>query len=414
MKHVFLSANIGIGKSTIIQKLIRNLNLNQEKIGGFYTKAYIKGNELICIDYSNNDKINDKGKYKRGGSAMEIKFTKEQYRKLLDIVYAGITVINGNREIDQHLEEYEKIVQYLYSFASQYGFDSLVYYNKDHKKYFTTQKFEENIEKLMEEFEEKNFLETLSLKLAQRDIADEIEGQVQIDKELVLQRLIERQARYKEEFQENGLQHLRFNKKAHIKSFNLQDKSEKIEGEGRILQLHIRLKDINPIIWRRILVKEEMNFYTFNQIIQKVMGWSGFQQYEFQIHGQCISEQTQEDLWEEYTEIISPKEKTLAEYFLQPNDFFTYTYDFGDNWVHEILVEDIYEQEEKRKYPVCLDGERRGPVENIGGPWGYMELLNIIENPEDPQYQQVIEWLGQDFDPEQFDINRINKELMEI
>ena len=345
---------------------------------------------------------------------MDINFTKEQYRKLLDMIYAGITVINGNREIDHYLEEYEEIVQYIYSFAKEYGLDALIYYNKDHKKYFTTKEFEKDIGKLMDQFEEKNFLDTLSLKLAQRDTADEIEGQQHVDKDIVLQKLIERQARYKEEFQQNGLRHLKFNKKADTKSVYLEEKQQEIEGGGRILQLNIRLKDVTPIIWRRILVRENINFYTLNEIIQKAMGWSGFQQYEFQIQGQRISEENQEDLWDENTEIIQVKEKTLGEYYLESNDLFLYTYDFGDNWVHEILVEDIYEGEDTKNYPICLDGERKGPVENIGGPWGYMELLNIIENPNDPQYDQVMKWLGEGFDPEEFDIDKVNQELKEI
>lgn len=345
---------------------------------------------------------------------MGINFTKEQYRKLLDIIYAGITVINGNREIDHSLEGYEEIAQYVYSFAQTYGLDALIYYNKDHKKYFTTTEFEKNIEKLMDQFEEKNFLDTLSLKLAQRDTADEIEGQQHVDKDTVLQKLMERQARYKEEFQQNGLRHLKFNKKADVKSIYVEEKQQEVEGEGRILQLNIRLKDVKPIIWRRILVRENINFYILNEVIQKVMGWSGFQQYEFQIQGQRISEENQEDLWDENTQIIQAKEKTLREYHLNLNDLFLYTYDFGDNWVHEILVEDIYEGEDTRNYPVCLDGERRGPKENIGGPWGYMELLNIIENPDDSQYDQVINWLGGKFDPEEFDMDKVNQELREI
>src|SRR5699024_580076 len=123
--------------------------------------------------------------------------------------------------------------------------------------------------------------------------------------------------------------------------------SQEEELEGSVLQLHIKLKDIEPTIWRRILVREDITFYEFNEILYKVIGWSGFHQYEFEIQGQRISEEIEADLWDCNTEIISAKEKRLKDFILQPNDLFLYTYDFGENWIHEILVERVYDEEDE-------------------------------------------------------------------
>ena len=67
--------------------------------------------------------------------------------------------------------------------------------------------------------------------------------------------------------------------------------------------------------------------------------------------------------------------------------------------------------DEKTQYPICLAGERSGPPEDCGGPWGYMDLLDVLDDPNDPEYEERVEWIGEDFDPELFDIEKINKRL---
>lgn len=371
---------------------------------------------LVCKNHPKSVTIDRKKKHtNKEEKNLNIELTKEQYTKLLDILYAGIIMINGHRDSQDYLEGYEELLQHIYSFAKEYDLDNLINYNKEHKQYFVTKELESSTGKLIDQYDEETFLHTLSLKLAQRDTADEIEGQHHVDKDSVLQRIIERQARYKEELKENGLKHFHFNKRATAKENIFLEGSQEEELEGSVLQLHIRLKDVEPTIWRRVLVREDISFYTFNEILHKVMGWSGFQQYEFEIQGQRISEETEADLWDSNTEIISAKEKRLKDFALQSNDLFVYTYDFGDNWVHEILVERVYDiEDESRQYPVCIDGERKGPMENIGGPWGYMELLHIVDNPQDPQYEEIMEWLGEEFHPEDLDLEKINQQLQDL
>ncbi len=96
---------------------------------------------------------------------------------------------------------------------------------------------------------------------------------------------------------------------------------------------------------------------------------------------------------------------------LEEKDKFIYTYDFGDTWEHQILVEKILPIDEKTQYPVCLAGKRSGPPEDCGGPWGYMELLDVLNDPNDPEYEDRVEWIGEDFDSELFDVDKINLRL---
>ena len=90
---------------------------------------------------------------------------------------------------------------------------------------------------------------------------------------------------------------------------------------------------------------------------------------------------------------------------------FLYEYDFGDSWDHELLVEKVLPAEAEKRYPVCLTGKRACPPEDCGGIWGYASLLEAIRDPEHPEHDEMVEWVGDEFDPEAFDLDEVNREL---
>lgn len=46
---------------------------------------------------------------------------------------------------------------------------------------------------------------------------------------------------------------------------------------------------------------------------------------------------------------------------------------------------------------------RRCPPDDVGGVWGYAEFLEAIQNPDNEQYEELLEWVGGEFDPDVFD-----------
>ena len=90
-----------------------------------------------------------------------------------------------------------------------------------------------------------------------------------------------------------------------------------------------------------------------------------------------------------------------------------YDYDFGDSWRHKIVLEKILHFDKEQKYPVCIKGKRNCPPEDCGGIWGYYDLLEIIKNPKHPDYESMMDWLGDDFDPEYLDFEEINELLQQ-
>jgi hypothetical protein len=76
-----------------------------------------------------------------------------------------------------------------------------------------------------------------------------------------------------------------------------------------------------------------------------------------------------------------------------------------------VLLEKILPDNEKLTFPVCLEGKMACPPEDCGGIWGYSDMLEILKQPKHEEYDNIIEWLGEEFDPEHFDIEAVNKIL---
>jgi len=93
---------------------------------------------------------------------------------------------------------------------------------------------------------------------------------------------------------------------------------------------------------------------------------------------------------------------------------FIYEYDFGDGWEHELLVEKILPPTAGQRYPICLKGKRACPPEDVGGIWGYADFLEAIQDPNNPDHEDLLEWIGGSFDPEAFDLEEINRRLQKI
>jgi len=180
---------------------------------------------------------------------------------------------------------------------------------------------------------------------------------------------------------------------------------------NQVYQFKIALKGIKPPIWRRIQVPETYTFWDLHVAIQDAMGLSDYHLHEFELVNPAtglkvnIGSPVPDDAFGE--EVLLGWEQKIADYFSMENRTADYVYDFGDNWEHKIQLEKILPREKGVQYPVCIKGKRACPPEDCGGIWGYAELLEIIKNPKHEEYEDMIEWLGGEFDPEHFDVEEV-------
>jgi len=175
--------------------------------------------------------------------------------------------------------------------------------------------------------------------------------------------------------------------------------------EENIFQLKITLKSSKPPIWRRVLVKNSLKLEDLHYLIQSIFeNWDNSHLHVF-IVGKETYGNSEDDDYDE-NEVI------LLDVLPEAGNKMSYIYDFGDNWDHEIVLEKVLKIEKGQEYPICIDGKRACPYEDSGGVWGYESKLEITKDPKHACYKEVVEWMNEgDFDPEYFDLEKINKQL---
>ncbi|MEA1943947.1 MAG: plasmid pRiA4b ORF-3 family protein [Euryarchaeota archaeon] len=107
-------------------------------------------------------------------------------------------------------------------------------------------------------------------------------------------------------------------------------------------------------------------------------------------------------------EILPEQKQKINRYFSMDNRSADYVYDFGDTWEHKIQLEKILPREKGVTYPICIKGKRACPPEDCGEIWGYEDLLEIIRDPDHEEHEEMLEWLGGEFDPEHFDAKEVS------
>ncbi len=178
-----------------------------------------------------------------------------------------------------------------------------------------------------------------------------------------------------------------------------------------VYQLKIGLIGAKPPIWREIKVNNNITFGTLHEIIQEVMGWENSHLHEFTDRQKDISIRRVDGMFGVEDANISNEDKVKIKYILKrKGSRIKYIYDFGDSWEHEIKVTAVF-KDKKLDYPICLKGKRACPPEDCGGVWGYANLLETIKDPKHPEHEDMIEWIGEDFDPEKFDLEKLNEIL---
>ena len=179
-----------------------------------------------------------------------------------------------------------------------------------------------------------------------------------------------------------------------------------------VYQLKVNLNDAKPPIWRRILVPGHIRLSQLHEILQIAMGWTNSHLHMFTIDNETYGDPEDDETGDLGTR--NEHRYYLDIFDLREKSKFSYLYDFGDGWEHTILVEKIVPAEKDVPYPLCVTGKRACPPEDVGGIWGYADMLEAIANPDNAEHDDMLEWLGEDFDPEAFDLTDVNESLQAI
>ena len=175
-------------------------------------------------------------------------------------------------------------------------------------------------------------------------------------------------------------------------------------------QLKITIKGSKPPIWRRVVVPEQFTFCQLHQAIQGAFGWCDYHlhKFEFKKPGLLIRETWEEDDLAESCGCDVLEEGTQIGTLITENPRFIYTYDFGDTWEHQILMEKEVEYE--YSYPQVLKYKGDNIPEDCGGIGGYYDLLDKLDDPEAEDHDLMEEWACQQGMGE-YDLDEVNANL---
>jgi len=182
------------------------------------------------------------------------------------------------------------------------------------------------------------------------------------------------------------------------------------KSSSSIYQLKITLCDVHPPILRHVLLPGSFNLYQLHQVIQVAMGWTDSHLHQFIIDGEYYSIPNEEEDWESIDERVFKLEQIAPSVKRK----FTYEYDFGDSWKHQVVVEKIIAPVLGEKYPQCIDGKRACPPEDVGGTWGYETFLEALQDADHEEHDSYLEWVGGEFDPEACDLVTVNQDLQRM
>ena len=182
-------------------------------------------------------------------------------------------------------------------------------------------------------------------------------------------------------------------------------------GPVTVHLLHVQLLGTSEAIWRKLLVPSNFSLDTVHLVFQAAMGW-----HNAHLHSFTRGARTWGPSWPELDELEMEAEErvTLAE-LAEEGEQFTYLYDFGDSWRHFVEAERVLDSQTgvNLRRAFCVQGRAACPPEDCGGVNGFEDLLATLETRRQPEYGEVVDWLG-DWEPLRFHPNDANQRLAKI
>jgi hypothetical protein len=165
-----------------------------------------------------------------------------------------------------------------------------------------------------------------------------------------------------------------------------------------------------PPIWRRLRIPSDVSLAQLHRVLQAAFNWHDGHLHRFELPGR--------DRHETPLELGSRSTRRLYQLLVEPGDQLDYTYDFGDDWAHRIVLEKV-EPADGVRHAVCVAGRRAAPPEGSGGRYGYESLCAAVADQTHPEHREMVAWLQEvwgidSFDPAAFDMDELNERLSAV
>jgi hypothetical protein len=181
-----------------------------------------------------------------------------------------------------------------------------------------------------------------------------------------------------------------------------------------IYQLKVTLLGTMPAIWRRLLVRADLTLAPLHDVLQAAMGWQDGHMHEFSAGQRHFGKPNPEDRLMGMPPAENERTVRLSSVLGRARAKVIYRYDMGDSWEHGIVLEKRLPADPDTAYPVCTGGERACPPEDCGGIGGFYDLVDALGDPTHEQHEELQDWVDDDYDPDVFSIEDVNRMLMRL
>ncbi len=176
-------------------------------------------------------------------------------------------------------------------------------------------------------------------------------------------------------------------------------------------QIRIVLRDSDPAIWRQIMVRGDMTLRGLHQALQIVMGWTESHRHEFRFKRNRYGRPARNGVTAAAGRTSDDSKVRLKQLMTDTGQCLIYEYDRNDDWEHFLTVQKVLPLEKGQAPIRCLSGARACPPEGVGGISGYEAFLHALDHRNHSEHKNILKWVGGAFDPEAFDLDRVNRRL---
>jgi hypothetical protein len=187
--------------------------------------------------------------------------------------------------------------------------------------------------------------------------------------------------------------------------------AKKMSAPQEIYQIKVTLLGARPPIWRRLLLPADVTLAYLHNVLQVAMGWQDCHLHEFRVGQKRFGTPEPDDRLMGIAPVSNEDAVPLSSVLRRVGAKATYTYDFGDSWEHSIALEKGLPADPNLTYPLCTGGQRACPPEDCGGIGGFYNLLDVIGDPNHEEHEEMLDWIGDDYDPEAFSLDDVNRML---
>ncbi len=184
------------------------------------------------------------------------------------------------------------------------------------------------------------------------------------------------------------------------------------------LRIRIDLVGAKPPIWRRMSLPGDLTLDQVHEVIQVAFGWTNSHLHRFSPSNDRYGSMTedivtQSDIDEGEDGVLETGVR-LDQLLQRPGESCFYTYDFGDDWEHKLVVEEVSDLDDRDRQVRALDGRREAPPEDSGGIHWYQHLREVEADADHPEYVDLADQF--EFLPPEaaLDLDEVNHGLVRL